>query len=372
MKDLRLFRNGQLIRAWRGELPLDSKGVAAFELTVPTIAGENRFTAYVFNGDNVKSQDGEAVIRRDGTPRPGIAYVLSIGINRYANEEFNLQFAAADAETIATEFRKKQLDLNQFSAVEPILLLDEAATAANIKLAFQRFSGASAASVPSSGPEVLRKIRPLRPEDTLIVFFAGHGIASGDRFYLVPHDLGYMGPKKQIQANLSTIFEHGISDEYLERALEPIDARHILLIIDACRSGQALEAEEERRGPMNSRGLAQLAWEKGISILAASQADQSAIESDDLKHGYLTFALAQEGLQKPVADSAPADGLISETEWLEYAAHRVPQLQIEVMDKRAKRILTPEIATGAARLQSPRLFTPRDAPGPPLIVAKFE
>jgi hypothetical protein len=39
------------------------------------------------------------------------------------------------------------------------------------------------------------------------------------------------------------------------------------MVIDACNSGQALEAEEKRRGPMNSKGLAQLAYEKGMYIL---------------------------------------------------------------------------------------------------------
>jgi hypothetical protein len=38
-----------------------------------------------------------------------------------------------------------------------------------------------------------------------------------------------------------------------------MDAGHLLMVIDACNSGQALEAEEKRRGPMNSKGLAQLA-----------------------------------------------------------------------------------------------------------------
>jgi WD40 repeat protein/uncharacterized caspase-like protein len=372
VKDLRLFRNGRLIRAWRGQLTLDAKGSAAFEVTVATTPGENRFTAYVFNGDNIKSQDAVAVVRRPGTPMLGIAYILAIGVNRYANSDFNLQFAAPDAETMAAEFTKKQRDLAQFSSVEPILLLDEAATAANIKLALRLFAREQIGTLPPNTPTILTKIRPLKPEDTLIVYFAGHGISSGDRFYLVPHDLGYTGPKAGIGENLSTIFDHGISDQYLETALEPLDAQHILLIIDACRSGQALEAEEVRRGPMNNRGLAQLAWEKGISILAASQADQNAIETEDLKHGYLTFALAQEGLQTPVADSAPVDGLITDTEWLEYATYRVPQLQIEGQDQKDKRAFAHPSEGSEAFVQTPRLFTPRDAPGTPLIVAKFQ
>jgi len=63
---------------------------------------------------------------------------------------------------------------------------------------------------------------------------------------------------------------HSISDNDLEKTIEPIDADHIVLVIDACNSGQALESEEKRRGPMNSKSLAQLAYEKGIYILTAA------------------------------------------------------------------------------------------------------
>lgn len=65
--------------------------------------------------------------------------------------------------------------------------------------------------------------------------------------------------------------QHSISDEELEGAIENIDAEQLLLVIDACNSGQALEAEEKLRGPMNSKGLAQLAYEKGIYILTATK-----------------------------------------------------------------------------------------------------
>jgi hypothetical protein len=54
-----------------------------------------------------------------------------------------------------------------------------------------------------------------------------------------------------------------VSDIELEEALKPLDVDQLLLVIDACNSGQALYAVDERRGPMNTRGLAQLAYEKG-------------------------------------------------------------------------------------------------------------
>jgi uncharacterized caspase-like protein len=90
-----------------------------------------------------------------------------------------------------------------------------------------------------------------------------------------------------------TILQHSISDQEIEEALEEVDAGQALLVIDACNSGQALEAEEKRCGPMNSKGLAQLAYEKGMNILTASQSYQAALEASQLGHGYLTYALVE-------------------------------------------------------------------------------
>jgi hypothetical protein len=64
----------------------------------------------------------------------------------------------------------------------------------------------------------------------------------------VPHDLGYQGSRTKLDRSaLDTILSHSISDRELEEAFEQIDAGQILFVIDACNSGQALEAEEKRR-----------------------------------------------------------------------------------------------------------------------------
>src|SRR5437870_11189523 len=112
---------------------------------------------------------------------------------------------------------------------------------------------------------------------------------------------------------------------------EKIDAGQILMVIDACNSGQALEAEEKRRGPMNSKGLAQLAYEKGMYILTAAQSYQAALEAAQLGHGLLTYALVEEGLKTAAADNEPKDGVLNAREWLDFATERVPQMQEEKM-----------------------------------------
>ncbi len=82
---------------------------------------------------------------------------------------------------------------------------------------------------------------------------------------------------------------------------------------------------------MNSKGLAQLAYEKGMYILTAAQSYQAALEAAQLGHGLLTYALVEEGLKRGDADGEPKDGTLFAREWFDYAALRVPLMQEEKM-----------------------------------------
>ena len=213
-----------------------------------------------------------------------------------------------------------------------------------------------------------------------MIYFAGHGTAQGQRFYLIPHDLGYEGERTKLdEQGLQTILTHSISDLELEQAVEDLDAGHLLLIIDACNSGQALEAEEKRRGPMNSKGLAQLAYEKGMYILTAAQSFQAAHEAAQLGHGLLTYALVEEGLKTAVADTEPKDGLLSAREWLDFATERVPQMQAEKMKQGRGVGVAIAFTEGEQRIpadpekrsvQRPRVFYRRELETDPLVIAK--
>ncbi len=370
-RDVRLFRNGTLVKVWRGDV-LKGQKQAALEATLPIVAGENRITAYAFNRDNVKSQDSALVVMGDASlQRKGLAWVLACGVNQYANAQYNLKYAVADATAFGDEVKAQQLKLRQFERVEVIPLLDGEATKANILLALKRLAGDKSA-LPANAPAALSKLQPSQPEDAVLIYFAGHGTAQGARFYLVPHDLGYNGSRTELTAfAVKMILERSISDLELEAAVEGLDAGQLLLVIDACNSGQALEAEEKRRGPMNSKGLAQLAYEKGMSILTAAQSYQAALEAAQLGHGYLTFALIEEGLKKGAADNNQKDGQVLSREWFDYAVERVPQMQEKNL---GSRILLEEEKTKdpatARSAQRPRPFYRRETEAKPLIVAK--
>ncbi len=379
-RDVRLFRNGSLVKAWRGSVLEGKQGKIVLETTISVVAGENRLVAYAFNRDNIKSADATLVVTgAESLKRKGTAYIIAIGVNQYANSDYNLKYAVADAQAFAEEFQRQQTKLASYANIEVIPLIDREATKANILKALKRLAGDPDVASASNVPAVLQKLQYAQPEDAVIVYFAGHGTAQQSRFYLIPHDLGYSGSRSALtEAGLTTILSHSISDVDLERALEKVDAGQLLLVIDACNSGQALEAEEKRRGPMNSKGLAQLAYEKGMYILTAAQGYQAALEAAQLGHGYLTYALVEEGLKTAAADGQPKDGLVAAREWLDYATLRVPQMQMAKMQE--ARALKHAVAfvdgeeklddVAKRSLQRPRVFYRREPESQPMIVAK--
>ncbi len=377
-RDVRLFRNDSLVKVWRGDV-LKGQPATTLDATIAIVAGENRFAAYAFNRDNVKSKDATMNLTgASSLKRPGTAYVLAIGVNSYSNPQYNLKYAVADASAFGEEVQREQQQIANYEHMEVVSLLDEQATKANVLRALGRLAGVPEA-MPADAPPSLQKLKATQPEDAVFIYFAGHGTAQGQRFYLLPHDLGYAGERTRLDAaGLQIILEHGISDEELERAVEGIDADKILMVIDACNSGQALEAAERRRGPMNSKGLAQLAYEKGMYILTAAQSYQAAQEVSQLGHGLLTYALVEEGLKQSAADADPKDGEVWVREWFDYASTRVPNMQIERMKQARGLGVTLSFVEGQEQsveaerhvTQTPRVFYRRESEGRPLIVAR--
>jgi len=402
-KDLRLFRNGSVIKLWQGDLfdkqtgceqvptKLNEPRRALCRATVSVVAGDNNFTAYGFNHDDVKTSDAEATIKgADNLKSPGTAYIVAIGINEYANDHYNLSYAVPDAEDFGAEVKRQQKALKQYEKVEVVPLYNKDATKMNILLALNLLSGT--ASLPPDAPDALKQIKRAEPEDLVMVYFAGHGTAHDKNFYLLPYDLGYDASKPMTRDDaLKVVLAHSISDRELQDAFETVDAGHLLLVIDACNSGQALEAEEKRRGPMNSKGLAQLAYEKGMYILTASQSFQAAQEVSELKHGLLTYVLVEEGLKQAKA-GGNEKAEVTERNWLDYATRRVPEMQLEKMKRRALEIKSDAGSGGVSQargselvfvegdnsaadpekryVQRPRVFYRRELEAQPLIIGR--
>ena len=132
----------------------------------------------------------------DSLKRAGTAYIIAVGLNEYANPQYNLKYAVADAQSFGDEVRARQTQVARFERVEVVPLLNENATKANILSALKRLAGAPGPPSLKAGP--LDRLKRAEPEDTVIIYFAGHGTAQAQRFYLIPHDLGYTGERTKL------------------------------------------------------------------------------------------------------------------------------------------------------------------------------
>ena len=233
------------------------------------------------------------------------AYLLQIGVNHYQASGCELHGSATDAEklsAILTErLTARGLD------VRPVRLIstdtENGATKESIRNALHEFATVAT------------------PDDVFFLSFSGHGYGDKNgQFYILPSDV-----QGSCQGVDDAMLGSAISADELAEWLRPIDAGEMTFILDSCDSASSVEANDFKPGPMGSRGLGQLAYDKRMRILAASQSNQAARESDSLHQGLLSYALAQKGLVEGKADWKPVDQKITVGEWLNYAADAVPK-----------------------------------------------
>jgi hypothetical protein len=103
-----------------------------------------------------------------------------------------------------------------------------------------------------------------------------------------------------------------------------------------------------------------------MRILAATQADDVALESERLGLGLLSYALVHDGLGHTDGDLRKADidgdGRVTLQEWLQYGEKRVPDLYVEIKEGKL-RLVGRDIAADPAyptqvmrNAQTPSLF----------------
>ncbi len=118
----------------------------------------------------------------------------------------------------------------------------------------------------------------------------------------------------------------GVQVEFLPRDLWVLGLGHLG---NAYLSAASIEAEGFRPGPLGAKGLGQLAYDKRMRVLAASQSDQSAREiGGQIAEGVLTYTLLHDGIEAHQA--ANQAGNITLKSWLNYPIKRVPRLFVEI------------------------------------------
>ncbi|HEY5803588.1 MAG TPA: caspase family protein [Lysobacter sp.] len=382
----RLFRNGRMVAMaprqvdaantdlaqWRSRYavrPTDGAHPLEFTVPMPTQADEASqvFTAYAFNEDRIKGETATLAWTRPGvSPRPRRAYVLTIGIDDYDTPRFRLNYAVADARLMASRlatipgYETHQLVLAAERTQDGRRTRVDRATLVRVLslLAGDDDREATLAALRADGIDA-SMLQAATPDDAVIVSYSGHGWANprGD-FYLIPGDGRW--PDGADAPDLSTVF----ATADLVAPFQAMRASEMALVIDACHSAASVADGRFKPGPMGDSGLGQLAYDKGIRILAATQADDVALEDARLGQGLLTYALAVDGLGSGDAD-LDGDGSIRIDEWLAYAVRRLPTLaadarvgRITAAGSGARAITFHDLPANAParRVQQPALF----------------
>ena len=348
-QDLRLMRDGQLVGYADGA----TQG-RRFRVQLTPGTRETVFSAYAFNRDGVKSATARAMHRSAAPAVKPRAWIVTVGVNRHQNGAWDLAYAANDARRITASLVKRLEAQRKYASIVSVSLVSDGvtshATKANLKAVIDRLAGRPANLGGIANGALLARARP---GDLLIISFSGHGLNADGSFYLIPGDTG----EGRDRSASAALLGHAISSDELALWLRDVDAGSMGMIIDACQSAGSV-GSQFKPGPMGARGLGQLAYEKGMLILAASQASENALESAATEQGLLSYALVNDGLEQEKADFQPQDQRIQLLEWFTYAMKRVPTLALEVQAGQVAGAARGPRRTGSVRVgaQQPALF----------------
>ena len=343
VQDVRLFRNQNLVGyvqqdfrdiLIKNDMPIE----LVFEVDLPNVkAGDDiNFSAYAFNTDNVKSPTvmTRYKAQEDSEITPKRAFIVNIAV--IGKDMPGLPEAADDFNTVSSvkQFLQKS---GTFSEVIEIKLNADADSMQikNHKNQIKKSLMSLAKGVPEEADLTKnKKVSELSvkenvsktitanpgnytsgPNDLIMIFYSGHGITNNGIFYLPTAD----STEQEIGAGN---FSNAINSDELYKWLKDIDAGEIIMVVDACHSAAIFENNDFKPGPFGSKGLGQLAYDKGMLLLASTQASNTS-------QGGLVDILIKDGLNQSNADHYPRDGMIKMDEWLRYGLYGLPNHAME-------------------------------------------
>ena len=336
--DMEVALNGIVVKKWLGSQPIVS-GAAVHEVELEMPPGDVRVTASAFSESDLRSPEGvwERPMQGFGYAVPQrTLYFLGIGIRTYKNPAFNLNFADSDVMSLAKALRADDEDLQKISrrvmdwSNRRTLDTLQSGRLYEVPAHVQVRTLLNQQATRGAILNALREIaKDAQPKDAMIIYYAGHGLTDDEQYYMLPWDMALQGAPESLDGRmLKSARGSLITDDDIADALSDLNVKFGALILDSCFSAQALK-ESGLVGPIHPQGLTGWAYEKGISLLAASEASNPSFEIKKLGASVLATALVREGLVEKRADSRPLDGSVELEEWLRYGASRVSSLARE-------------------------------------------
>ncbi len=289
------------------------------KLDLPLIPDKNilKFTTIDENG--VASMPEILVINSHYEDKAQL-YIVTIGTSEYKDTRFNLNYAAKDAEDMASAFKGNKT----FAKVNSLTITNEKVT-------------------PKCTTQIQTFLKDAKPEDVVLVFIAGHGVLDNEyNYYLATHETDFTKPE-----------EGSIRYETIENLFDGVAAIRKTLLIDACHSGEvdksemlavtATSTEKNDKVKFRSSGagvltnsanaktsllvkelFADMRSGTGATVLSSAGGAEYAMESAEYKNGIFTYCLL-DGMKSKNAD-LNGDGSIMLSELQQYLGNRVSEL----------------------------------------------
>jgi hypothetical protein len=233
----------------------------------------------------------------------GRKYALIVGISKYRNKAGNLaDLKFADADAVSLHKFLQQPGGGRFSPDNMRLLLNEQATAANVRQAMTSFIGQAGA------------------DDLLLIFIAGHG--APDPF--APQNLYFLAHDTNVDDMAGTALAMKEFQKYLE---QNVRARRLVLLVDTCHSaGLTGSGGEATRGvgnnPVSLYIEKMLYQEEGKAVITSSDVNELSQESTRWGNGHGVFThFLLEGLQGKA--DANTDRLVTVGELFRFVRQKV-------------------------------------------------
>ena len=260
----------------------------------------------------------------EATEKPDLWMVL-LGVSKYADKRFNLNYAAKDAHDVAKLLNT--VNCNDYHEIHSLVLTDEEVTREQL-------------------PHIRDFLTKANRDDAVILFYAGHGLVDASLdYYLGTYDTNFTEPS-----------QHSIPYDDIERLLDGIAPLRKLLLLDACHSGEIYKEDvvmsnNQRRHsvsgdiafrtvgegipkPVNievtqlntilTEHFSNLKRGTGATVISSASGLQVAVEGQQWQNGLFSYCLMQ-GLQDRQCD-ANNDGRISVIELKQYCQQQVTHL----------------------------------------------
>jgi filamentous hemagglutinin family protein len=272
-----IYHNGKIINNEKTQLEDNAEHLASTLNIIPT-AGKNTLKVVASNDMGIENSSTELSFDGKTKAYSSAVRLLTVGINQYSDQQLNLLYSVADANSIG------QALTNQSKIAASEHLTNNKATKAGILAE-------------------LRKLSQGIQQDVLVIYFAGHGIAVDKEWYFLPHETKLKPTPEQIAAS-------GITATELGNIFKDSKIQHIMLMVDSCYSGAGIDAFKFKKQQNNQRYFARkMSRTMGITVIAATAKDQEASELNSLGHGLFTYAIMQELQKKDTSTLLSAHGI---------------------------------------------------------------